>query len=156
MDPIAQRPPDEAQPRDSGVRGFGHGPLHVEMKHRLRPRRSLFRQASPAWATLARRAVPGCAIAHEIDIGMIGISRPVPLEIIEKSGPVWQEPMDLEVAQGKREGVIDADDRWDVLSKSFDQPFRDPAPRPVSLRRWWRRNFTRRRAHFGHIDPQPL
>jgi hypothetical protein len=65
---------------------------------------------------------------------MIGICRPVPLEIIEEGGPVRQQPMDLEIAQGKREGVIDADDRRDVLGESFDQPFRDPAPRPVSLR----------------------
>lgn len=52
---------------------------------------------------------------------MIGIRWPVPLEIIEESGPVWQEPMDLEIAQGKRGGVIDADDRRDVFGEPFDQ-----------------------------------
>lgn len=144
------------QPRDSGMRGFGHRPLHVEMKHRLRPGRSLFSYAAPARASLARCAVPSRAEAHEIDIGMIGIRRPMPLEIIQERWPVRQQPMDLKVAQGKREGVVDADDCRDVLGKSFDQPFRDPAPRPISLRRGRWGNLPGRLAPVGHVDPQPL
>ncbi len=111
---IAQRTSDMKQPRDSGMRGLSHGPLHIEMKYRFGPGRSLFRNAPPARASLSRSAVSGRAEAHEIDIGMTSIRRPVPLEIVEESGPVWQEAVDFEIAQGKREGVIDADDCRDV------------------------------------------
>jgi hypothetical protein len=57
----------------------------------------------------------------------------MPLEIIEKARPIREQPMNLEVAQREREAVVDAHQRGHILGKPLDQPFCDPAPRPVFL-----------------------
>jgi hypothetical protein len=55
------------------------------------------------------RALSADALAHEIDIGVIVVGRPMALEIVEEGGPVWLEAMRLEIAQREREAMIDAD-----------------------------------------------
>ena len=65
-------------------------------------------------------------------------------------------PMHLEIAQRKREAVVDADQRRRVLGQPLDQPFGDAAPRPVFARRWRRQHLDRRRVALGQIDAQTL
>ena len=147
---------DEAQPGNPGMGGFRHRSLHVEMKHRFCAARALLGQAPPASIAHARRAVAECALADEIDIGVILVGRPMALEIVEERRPVGLEAMHLEIAQREREAVVDADQRRHVLGQPFDQPFGDAAPRPVFARRWWRRHFDGRRIALGQIDAQAL
>jgi len=96
--------PKEAQPGDAGMGGLGHGALHVEMEHRLRAAGPQFRRPPPPRITHPRRAVPGAAIADEIDIGVILVRWPVALEVVEEARPVQREAMRLEVAQGEGQG----------------------------------------------------
>ena len=65
------------------------------------------------------------AIADEIDIGVIVVGRPMALEIVEEGRPVGLEAMHLEIAQRKREAVVDADQRGHILGEPLDQPFGD-------------------------------
>ena len=92
-------------------------------------------------------------MTDEINIDVL-VGRPMALKIVEKGGPIGLEPMDLEIAQRKREAVVDADQRWRGLGKSLDQPFRDATPGPVLAGRWRRSDFDRRRVGLGRIDAQ--
>ncbi len=65
--------------------GFRHRALHVEMKHRFRAAGAFLGQAPPAGIAHARRAVAGDAVAHEIDIDVILVGRPMALEIVEEA-----------------------------------------------------------------------
>jgi len=76
---------------------------------------TLLGQAAPPSVAHARRAVAECAIADEISIGVVVVSRPVMLEIVEKNRPFRLEAMRLEIAQRKREAVVDTDERGGVL-----------------------------------------
>ena len=60
------------------------------MEYRFRRACPLLGQASPAGAAHARRAVAANAVAHELDIGVILVGRPVALEIVEEARPVGQ------------------------------------------------------------------
>ena len=80
-------------------------------------------QSSPARVAHSFRAVATQAIAHEIDVGVVFIGRPMALEIVEEGGPIGLEPMDLEIPQRKREAVVDADQRRSILGQPLDQPF---------------------------------
>lgn len=48
-------------------------------------------------------------LPHEVDIGVILIGRPMALEIVEEGRPVGRKPVGLEIMQGERKAVIDAD-----------------------------------------------
>jgi hypothetical protein len=48
------------------------------------------------------------------------------LEVVEEGGPVGLEAMRLEIAQRKREAVVDANQGRHLLSQSLRQPFGDP------------------------------
>ena len=98
--------------------GFRHRSLHVKMKHRFCTARALFGQASPPSVAHVRRAVAECALADEIHVGVIVVSWPVMLEIVEKTRPVRLEAMHLEIAQRKREAVVDTDQRGRMLRRA--------------------------------------
>src|SRR6266446_4316728 len=101
MDALAETQADEAQPRYPGMGGFRHRTRHVEMKYRFSPDRALFRQSPPAGVAHPRRTVAEYAFAHEIDIGIVFVGRPMLLEILEERRPVRLEAMHLEIAQRK-------------------------------------------------------
>ena len=84
MHAVAQPLADEAQPGNAGMGGFRHRSLHVEMKDGFRAAGPLVGQAPPAGIAHARRAIPGDAIAHEIDMDVILVRRPMAVEIIEE------------------------------------------------------------------------
>jgi hypothetical protein len=52
-----------------------------------------------AFSVHARSAIAHRAVANEIDIGVVLVSRPMPLEIVEERRPVRFEAMHLEIAQ---------------------------------------------------------
>ena len=121
--------------------------------------------ALPARSSVSRRQralpmraapLPTSAVADEIDVGVILVGRPMALEIVEEGGPVGLQSMRLEIAQRKREAVVDADQRGRVLGQPFHQPFGDAASRPVFAERWRRQNLDRRRIALGQIDAQAL
>jgi hypothetical protein len=56
------------------------------------------------------------------------------LEIVEEGRPVGLEGMRLEIAQRKRQAVINADQRRRVRGKPLHQPLGNTAPRPVFAR----------------------
>ena len=64
--------------------------------------------------------------------------------------------MRLEIAQRKREAVVDADQRGRILGQPLHQPFGDAASGPVFARARRRRNLDRRRIALGQIDAQAL
>ena len=119
-----------------------HRSLHVEVKHRFRAARAFLGQTPPPGIAHARRAVADDAVTDEIDIGVILVSRPMPLEIVEEARPVGQQPMRLEIAQRERKAVVDADQRGRILGQPFDQLFGDALAGPIFAGRWWRRIST--------------
>ena len=100
--------------------------------------------------------LPCDAVAHELDIDVILIGRPMALEIVEEARPVGQQPVRLEIAQRKRKAVVDADQRGRIFGEPFHQPFGNALAGPVFARARWRRNFLRRRLALGQIDAQAL
>ena len=122
------------------------------MKHRLGATGAFLGKPPPAGVAGTRGAFAEHSLAHEIDIGVVVVSRPVKLEIVEEGGPVGFEAMRLEIAQRERKAVIDADQRWRVLSEPLDQPFGDAAPRSIFARRRRWRDLDGRRITFGNID----
>jgi hypothetical protein len=75
------------------------------------------------------------ALAHGIKIGVGVVGRPIAFKIVEKGRPIWQQLMDLEVAQRKREAMVDADKGWNVTRQRFDDPFCYSAACPIFARR---------------------
>src|SRR5258708_438706 len=107
---------DEPQPGDAGMSRFRHRPLHVEVKHGLGATGAFLGQPPPAGIAGAHSAVAKYALAHEIDIGVIVVSRPMALEIVEEGWPVGLKIVQLEIAQWKREAVVDPNQRWPIFS----------------------------------------
>src|SRR5579883_3252854 len=87
-------------------------------------------QPPPVGSTHARRCIACDPLSHEVHIGVLFISWPMTLEIVEEYRPVRLEPICLEVAQRKREAVIDADNRSGWLGQPGDEPFGEATPRP--------------------------
>ena len=62
----------------------------------------------------------------------------MPVEIVEKIGPVRFRAVRLEISNRKRETVVDTDQGGRIFGKPFDQPFGDATTGPVFARaRWW-------------------
>jgi hypothetical protein len=66
------------------VRRLRHRTLHVEMKHRIGATRLFLRQSPSPCIAGARSSVADHSLTHEIDIGVIIVSRPMVLEILEE------------------------------------------------------------------------
>lgn len=62
-------------------------------------------------------------ITNEGDISVPFVGRPVVMEIDQKIFPIAGESVPLEVGQREREGVVDADDGWNVVAKAVAEPF---------------------------------
>jgi len=100
---------NEAQPGNAGMSGFCHRALRVEVKDGFRSTGALLGQPPPAGVAHARCAITHRSFADEINIGVIAISWPVSLEIVEEGRSVRLETVRLKIAQRKRKAVIDAD-----------------------------------------------
>ena len=64
--------------------GFGHCPVHIEVKNGFCAASALLRQTPPAGTAHPLRAIADKAVADEIDID-VSVGRPMPLEIVEIS-----------------------------------------------------------------------
>jgi hypothetical protein len=58
------------------------------------------------------------AIAHEVDVEMVLVGGPVPLEIVEKEMPVVRQAVPVEVLHREAEGMIDPDHGRHTLTSS--------------------------------------
>ncbi len=130
MGVLAKTLANEAQPGNPGMGGFRHRSLHVEMDDRFRAAGTLLGQPSLAGIAHARCAVAHRAVADEIDVDVF-VGRPMAAEIVEKGGPIGLQAMGLEIAERKREAMVDPDQRGNVLSQPPNQPFGDATPRPA-------------------------
>lgn len=84
----------------------------------------------------ARRRCPSCPRAQNRHRRNHRRSaNPMVLKIVEEGGPVGDEAVRLEIAQRKREAVIDADQCRPILGKPLHEPFGDAATRPIFARR---------------------
>jgi len=108
MDSVSDARAQKAQPWNTSVRGFGNRAGHAEMKYRFRAR-AHFCDSPPARITAAGRTVSTLAFTNEIDVGVVLIGRPVPLEVVQKSRPVTGEIVLLEIFRRERKAVVDAD-----------------------------------------------
>jgi hypothetical protein len=97
MHMIAQTLVDEAQPRNSGMGRFRYRSLHVEMKNGFRAAGAYLGQPASASLAHARLTISGNPITNEVDIDVVLVGRPVPLEVVEEAGPVGQQPMNLKI-----------------------------------------------------------
>ena len=84
MRPTTKMPAEIAQPGKTRVGGFCNGTGDIEVKNRLGRAGVQLGKTPPTGIARARSAVPVDAVADEIDIHMIVVSRPVLLEIIQK------------------------------------------------------------------------
>lgn len=125
------------------------------MKNRLGAG-ALFGEPPPTGVAHARGAIAEGAVANKIDVDVVPIGGPVPLAVVEKSRPVRQKMMSLEVPQRERETMIDAYQRGRVFLQSLHQPFGNPTARPEFARseRW--QNFGGWCVTLGEIDAQTL
>ena len=83
---VADLSPDAAQPRQSGVCGFGYGALNVKLEDRFRRRCPLLCQSKiGGFARAIWRAV--LPVTDEIDIGVVVIGRPMPAKIFKELRP---------------------------------------------------------------------
>jgi hypothetical protein len=90
---------DEAQPRDAGMGGLCHRSLHIEVKNGFGAAGAFLSQPPPAGIAHPRRAIPGEPVPHEIDIGVVLVSWPVAVKVVEEVPSVGRQPVHLEVAQ---------------------------------------------------------
>ena len=91
------------------MRGFGNLPLYVEMKDGFGAPGTFFGQATPTGIPSALGTISQRSVAHEINIGVILVSGPMKLEIVEEVGPIEFQAVGLEIPQRKRKAVIDPD-----------------------------------------------
>jgi hypothetical protein len=64
--------------------------------------------------------------------------------------------MPVEVGDGEREAVVDADDGRGVRREFLAKPLGETAPRPVPPWAGRRLNLSRRAGALGHVYPQSL
>lgn len=79
--------------------------------------------------------------ADGIDGEVVVICWPVVLEVVEEGRPVVGQTVGIEVADGEREGVVDADEGRGAIEKFGGEPMGEAAAGPVFARAWGWRDF---------------
>ena len=134
--------------------GFGHLALHIEPKHGFGRARSLLGEAEPSRIADSSGALPVGSIANELHVHVVGISRPVPIKVVEKRWPVMWQMISLEILDGKREAMIEAHQCRDWFVELLEEPGSEAAPGPIFLGARRRRDFGGGRSGRGTIDAQ--
>jgi hypothetical protein len=98
------------------MRGLRNGTLHVKVKDRFCPPRTLLGEAPPAAIAGTRCAGADEAVADEIHVDTVSVGRPMALKVLKERGPIGRQLVDFEIAQREREGMIDANQGRNVLS----------------------------------------
>ncbi len=86
MDAASKLHPDESQPWKPSVSRLCDLPLHIEMEDGFCAARAQLCQSPPAGVAHPRCTVAVDTVAHELDIGVILVGRPMALEIVEEAG----------------------------------------------------------------------
>lgn len=100
--------------------------------------------------------MPDTAVSDEVDAGVTFVGRPVLLKTEQEARQVSWKAMPVEVFDGEREAVVNADDGRGIRRKFATKPFGDNPPRRVPA--WARRrlNLCRLVGTLGHVHPQSL
>ena len=102
--------PEVPKPWQTRVSRLRHRAGNVEMEHRLRRAGTNLRQSPPSGIAHTLRASPAWVLAHEVDVRVVAVCRPVALEVIKERWPIGFESVGLKVPQQEGEAVVDADD----------------------------------------------
>ena len=92
----------------------------------------------------------------EVDVGVRFVGRPVLLEIEQEVRPVSGKTVAVEVFEGKREPVVDADDGQCVLREFLAELFGKTPPSPVPAKARRRLNLLRRAGTLGNVNHEPV
>jgi hypothetical protein len=128
--PLAPVPQVE-EPRQTGECRFGDRTLNVEQEDRFGGRRPPFRQTEPSGLTHPLPAISHVAVPDEVNVDVRFVGRPMLLEIEQEVRPVSGKAVAVEVGDGEREAVVDADDGRGVRREFLAKPLGETAPRPV-------------------------
>jgi hypothetical protein len=91
----------------------------------------------------------------EVDIGVRFVRRPMPLKIEQEARPISWKAIFVEVLDGEREGVVDADEGRGVRREFLAKPFGETRPRPISPRTGRGLNLYRFAGALGNVNPEP-
>ena len=95
-------------PGDPRVGRLGDLALEVEVENRLGAAGPPLGEALPLSVARPDRGLAQLPVAHEVDVDVLAVGRPVALEVVEETVPVGEEVVLLEVGQREGEGVVDA------------------------------------------------
>jgi hypothetical protein len=87
VDTVAELAAQEQQPRNAGVRRLRDRALNIKVEDGLRRACPRLGQTAPAPVAGARGAGAGHAFAHEIDVRVRRVRRPMALEVFEEHWP---------------------------------------------------------------------
>ena len=131
MHALAQSLADEPQPRNSGMGGFRHRSLHVEMKHRFCTAGAFLCQARPAAIASANGAITAHALTERFRLGLL-LDHTAPVEVCDWSacsGPLalvcWAVVRDVSLVIGehrRRSGRWKMEPQFKVQLKDASEP----------------------------------
>jgi hypothetical protein len=152
VDSPAELATEIEQPRQASVGGLGDRALHVEVEDRLGRPSTDFREASPAGVAGALRPQSQVTFADRLHGRVVAIGRPMVVEVFEEGRPVVRQAVGLEIRQGKRKAVVDADQGGHVFAQPLRQPLGDAAAGPVLAGAGWRQDLRGRRGPIRQLD----
>ena len=82
-------------------------------------------------------------MTDEVDIHVRFVSRPMLLEIEQEARPISRKAVAVEVGDGKREAVVNADDGRSVVGEFVAEPLGKTPPCSVGAWTGWRLNMCR-------------
>jgi hypothetical protein len=91
--------------------GLCHRARNIEVENGLRPG-PYFSDAPPPGVSTSSCTIATKAIAHEINVGVLVIRRPMPLKIVEKCWPIVRQAVLVEIPQGKRKAMVNPNHGW--------------------------------------------
>jgi hypothetical protein len=92
----------------------------------------------------------------EVDIGVRFVRRPMPLKIEQEARPISWKAIFVEVLDGEREGVVDADEGRGVRREFLAKPLGETTASPVPAWAGRRLNLFRCAGALGSVNPEPF
>lgn len=109
VDSVAQLMAEVAKPGKASMCRFRYRSWNIEVEHGLGGSRANLCQAPPTRITGASFATTVIAVPDKIDIDVVAVSRPVPLEIVKECRPVKRQLAFFEIGQREGQPVIGSD-----------------------------------------------
>ncbi len=94
-------------------------------------------------------------IPNEVDIHVVLVCRPVHLEIIQETTPIWWDAVDFEAAQRQGERVLDAYKRRWTVAELDGEPLGETPSRPILARAGRGLDFRGQLSGRSSVEPQP-